>query len=106
MPIKIGLDYLQPLGSWLRLGLGGEVYVLAGPGSAEQKQYGTSSSLGWGIHFTAGGLFGLAGLGYQLKFDYLDFSDQYNVATAAVPGVSSGSETYLDIWVGLTYAIE
>ncbi len=105
-PVKIGLDYLQPLGSWLRLGLGGEVYLLASPGTAEEDEYGTSSTLGWGVHFTAGGLFGLAGFGYQLKFDYLDFSDHYNDANATVPGVSSGVETYLDIWIGLTYSIQ
>ena len=104
-PLKIGLDYLQPLGSWLRLGLGGEVYALAGPGSAEESEYGSSSSLGWGVHFTAGGLVGLAGLGYQLKFDYLSFSDHYDSTTGAVAGVSSGSESYLDVWVGLTYSI-
>jgi hypothetical protein len=105
-PIKVGLDYLQPIGSWLRLGLGGEVYLLAGPGAAEEAEYGSTSSLGWGVHFTAGGLFGLAGLGYQVKLDYLDFSDRYDDATAAVPGISSGVETYLDLWIGLTYAIQ
>jgi hypothetical protein len=105
-PIKIGLDYLQPIGSWLRLGLGGEVYVLAGPGSAEEDEFGSSSSLGWGIHFTAGGLFGLAGLGYQVKLDYLDFSDHYDGTTGTVTGVTSGSETYFDIWLGLTYSFQ
>jgi hypothetical protein len=105
-PIKIGLDYLQPIGSWLRLGLGGQVYLLADPGAAEEDKYGTSSSLGWGFHFTATGLFGLAGLGYQVKLDYLDFTDHYNDTNAAVPGVSTGTETYLDLWFGLTYSIQ
>ena len=100
----IGLDYLQGIASWLRIGLGATVYPGASPGSEEEALYGPASGFGWEIHLTFKGLFGLGGFGYAVKADYLSFSDSFAGNATTGQGVTGQSQSYIDIWLGLSYA--
>ncbi len=101
---KIGLEYLQGVASWLRLGLNGAVFPGASPGSAEAAVYGAASGFGWQLQLTASGLFGLGGLGYAVKLDYLAFSDHFAGNPTTGQAATDASESYIDIWLGLSYA--
>ncbi|MHB8419531.1 MAG: hypothetical protein ACYDCL_15755 [Myxococcales bacterium] len=100
---KVGLEYIQGIASWLRIGVGGAVYPAATPGATYQAELGQASSFGWSVELTLSGLVGLAGLGYAVKVDYLSFSDSLN-GGGVLQGATGSSESYVDIWLGLSYA--
>ncbi len=102
---KIGLDWLQPLGSSLRLGLGGALYPFAAPGPFEAGEYGAASGFGWGLDLRADGPL-TGNLGWSAMLDYVSFADSFQpTPTATLPGsYTSSGESYVDLWLGLTYS--
>lgn len=104
--LKLGLDYLQPVAHWMRLDFGGSYYVSPTPGAAETSVYGSAQSSGFGLSLSAGGSFGATiapGLGYLVALDYIAFSDHYAGTGGGGSGINQGDETYVDLWLGLTY---
>ena len=105
--LELGLDYLQPVARWMQLDFGADFFVAPTPGAAEEAVYGSSQSSGFGRGATASGSFGAAfapGLGYRLALDYFAFSDRYAGNGSNGPGINRGDESYVDLWLGLTYA--
>ncbi len=101
---ELALLVTELLGPWLRLSLGGRIFIDPTPGAEMAATYGPATSSGFGLELTADGRFGLSaapGLGYQASFAIDSFQDHYG---GNGTGIDSGDETYDTLTIGLTYS--